>query len=122
MTHLVESGSGTRPLDIATMRRTVGQLLPPGEKPEPASEALETLTALLCGHLELLIPEVHDAAVKLPADDIPRHCALACAGEGRERLKARPGLSPGGAVVYARGLARTVNALVDHYESLRGSR
>ncbi|MFF3378365.1 DUF6415 family natural product biosynthesis protein [Streptomyces sp. NPDC002680] len=51
-------------------------------------------------------------ARKLPEDDVPRACALACAGEARQRLNLPTGL------VGARQMARSVNALCDHMEAL----
>ncbi|MFJ7968359.1 DUF6415 family natural product biosynthesis protein [Streptomyces sp. NPDC096324] len=84
----------------------------------PASEELDRLTLQLRGHIELLIPEVEETAGRLPKDDIPRYCALACTGEARGKLSARP--QPGHAteLAHARRLARVVNALVDHHENL----
>ncbi|MBD0837151.1 DUF6415 family natural product biosynthesis protein [Streptomyces sp. TRM68416] len=109
------------PLDIATMRASVAEVLPPEVTPaDPAT--LETLTGLLRGHLELLIPEIEQATARLPADDVPRYCALACIGEARGKLWAfrRPGVYD--AAVCARKLARSLLALCDHYETLTGVR
>lgn len=114
-----KTASDTHPLDVATMRETIGRLLPP-DGTAPADGELETLTGLLRGHMELLVPEIQTSATKLPKDDIPRYCALACAGEARERLRTKPSPVPGGAIAYARRLARSLNALCDHYEALTG--
>lgn len=118
MTGPVQTASDIEPLDISTMRETVGRLLPPDVEPLDSAE-VETLTSLLRGHMELLIPEVHAAAVTLPKDDIPRHVAIACVNEARGRL-GRAAVGPGrqDALVYARRLARSLNALCDHYEAL----
>ncbi|MFJ1536773.1 DUF6415 family natural product biosynthesis protein [Streptomyces mirabilis] len=87
----------------------------------PSLEELETLTLQLRGHIALLIPEVETTAGRLPKDDVPRYCALACVGEARGKLsqQARPGT--GGSAAHARRLARVLNALVDHHENLSAS-
>lgn len=112
------------PPDIATMRAIVDRLLDPDAAPEtlpPAPDEIETLTLQLRGHLELLLPEVEETAQKLPRASIPRYCALACTGEARERLRTEPSPRFGGPVGHARRLARTLNALADHWEALTGS-
>ncbi|WP_406175281.1 DUF6415 family natural product biosynthesis protein [Streptomyces sp. NBC_00996] len=121
MTGTVETDSDTGVPDIDTMHETIDRLLNPDAVPEvlpPTAEELETLTSLLRGHLDLLMPEVERAAAKLAKNSIPRYCALACLGEARQRLAAQPSPAPGGDVSYARRLARALNALVDHFESL----
>lgn len=107
------------PPDIETMRTSARRLLA-GDAIQPAADELATLTLTLRGHMELLAPEVEQAAGRLPKDDIPRYCALACVGEARGKLRARP--EAGGAVAYAYKLARSLNALVDHWETLNGVR
>jgi hypothetical protein len=112
------------PPDIATMRAIVDRLLGPDAVPEtlpPAPGEIGTRTLQLRGHLELLLPEVEETAQKLPRASIPRYCALACAGEARERLRTEPAPRFGGPVGHARRLARTLNALCDHWEALTGS-
>ncbi|WP_330301585.1 MULTISPECIES: DUF6415 family natural product biosynthesis protein [unclassified Streptomyces] len=113
------AGLTESPPDIATMRECARHLLAGGTK-EPAADELETLTLQLRGHIELLIPEVQTKADRMPEDDIPRYCALACIGEARGKLKVhpRPGRAPG--LAHARRLARVVNALCDHHENLIG--
>lgn len=111
------------PPDILTMRTTIDRLLDPDAVPgtlPPKAEELATLTLQLRGHLDLLMPEVEQAALRLPKDDIPRYCALACLGEARGKLRAEPSPTPHGPVAYARRLARVLNALCDHYEHLSG--
>lgn len=111
------------PLDIATMRTVVERLLDPDAVPKtlpPAHAEIETLTLQLRGHLELLLPEVEETADRLPRSSIPRYCALACAGEARERLRTGPSSRFGGPTGHARRLARTLNALLDHWETLTG--
>ncbi len=121
MTDTVETASDTAPPDIATMRDTISRLLPP-DVGSPSGDELTTLTALLRGHMELMIREVHKAAVSLSKDDIPRYVAIACIDEARGRLE-RAAVGPGrhDTLVYARRLARSLNALCDHYENLRGA-
>jgi hypothetical protein len=117
----VGTSSDTGVPDIETMRETVGRLLPPVE-PAPTGEDLATLTSLLCGHMELLVPEVRAAALKHPEDDVPRYCALACIGEAEMRLNAKPSPAPLGPLMHARRLARALRALYDHYEAVTGVR
>lgn len=112
------------PLDIATMRTAIDRLLDPDAAPDvlpPTGDELETLTRQIRGHMELLAPEVEQAAEKLSKESIPRYCALACVGEARRRLADTPRPAPGGAAAYARRLARSLNALCDHFEHLGGS-
>ncbi|MGW1798634.1 DUF6415 family natural product biosynthesis protein [Streptomyces sp. NPDC001984] len=122
MTGPAETASGTQPLDITTMRQTIGRLLPPDVEPLDSSE-VDTLTALLRGHMELVIPEVQAEALRLPKDDVRRYCALACIDEARGRL-GRVAAGPGrhDRLVYARRLARSLNALCDYSDALTGVR
>lgn len=99
------------------MREAARRLLVEGAE-EPAADELDTLLLQLRGHIELLIPDVEKATLRLPKDDIPRYCALACIGEARRKLAIVPKPGPGSAVAYARRLSRVVHALADHYESL----
>ncbi|KAB1149229.1 hypothetical protein F7R91_05580 [Streptomyces luteolifulvus] len=116
-----EAGLAEPPPDIATMRETVNRLLDPDAVPEalpPAAEELDTLTLQLQGHLNVLMPEVEQAARQLSRQSIPRYCMLACLGEARGKLAEQPRGGPNGALVHARRLARVLNALADHYENL----
>ncbi|MFU0241648.1 DUF6415 family natural product biosynthesis protein [Streptomyces scabiei] len=105
------------PIDVPTMRASARRLLVEGE-PRPDAEELETLTLMLRGHIMVAIPEVEAAASKLAEDDIPRACALACIGEARMRLSSEVGPSPRAEFADVQLLARSVNALCDHYENL----
>ncbi|GGS74039.1 hypothetical protein GCM10010206_40560 [Streptomyces cinerochromogenes] len=121
MNAVMRHSSDTALVDIPTMRETVTKLLGPADGPgalTPAAEGLDLLTALLRGHLELLIPEVAEKAGQLPKDSIPRYCAEVCIGEAQGKLRATPGPGPSGAVAYARRLARALKTLCDHYEEL----
>jgi hypothetical protein len=109
------------PPDIETMRTSARRLLA-GDAIQPGADELDTLTLTLRGHMELLIPDVEAAAGKQPKDDIPRYCALACVGEARGKLRAGQGPGADGGVTYTRKLARSLNALCDHWENLNGVR
>jgi hypothetical protein len=117
------SGTTTLPADVATMRETAHRVLGPDSAPEalpPAGDELDTLTAMLRGHIELLAPEVEQAAGQLPKNSPTRAAALACVGEGKGKLRA-PELAftaLSGTVMYARRLARVLVALCDHYETV----
>lgn len=103
--------------DVETMRDAVRRLLAENAEP-PMPDELETLTLQLRGHIMVLIPKVEIASGRLPKDDVPRACALACIGEARMRLGTEPGRSLPAGIAHAQRLARSVNALCDHYEIL----
>lgn len=105
------------PVDLETMRATARRLLAENAEP-PMPDELETLTLQLRGMIMLTIPEVETAAGRLPKDDIPRACALACIGEARMRLGLEPGRTLPAGIAHAQRLARSVAALCDHYENL----
>ena len=110
------------PPDIETMREVIDRLLDPdalsvGARP-PAPCELETLTLQVRGHVALMLPEVRHAAERLPRESIPRYCALISVVEARERMRAEPSRRYGGPAGYARRLARTLNALCNHWEAL----
>lgn len=109
------------PPDIETMRETVNRLLDPDAVPEalPLSrEELETLTATVRGHIQLLAPEVEQAARKLKAGSVQRYTVLSSVWEALSRLEAEPSPRYGGPAGYARRLARALNALCDQHENL----
>lgn len=106
-----------RPPDIETMRESARRLLT-ADAIQPGPDELDTLTLTLRGHMELLAPEVEAVAGREPRDSIPRYCALACVGEARGKLRAGQGAGADGGVAYARKLARSLNALCDHWENL----
>ncbi|OKJ84219.1 hypothetical protein AMK31_17700 [Streptomyces sp. TSRI0107] len=105
-------------MDIATMRETTGRVIGPGAQP-PTGEDLDTLTTALRGHMELLIPEVEQAARKLPRYYPPRDGALACVWSARHKLSAAAVPGPDAGAADARELAHTLTALCDRYEDLR---
>ncbi|WP_079064928.1 DUF6415 family natural product biosynthesis protein [Streptomyces olivochromogenes] len=113
-------GQGHHPLDVDTMREGARRLLVEDAEPLTADE-LSTLTAQLRGHVAVAVPDVETMALALPEDDVPRACALACVGEARMRLSLEPGPGLPAGIAHAQRLARSVNALVDHYENLSGS-
>jgi hypothetical protein len=102
------------------MRSVVRRLLAEDAQP-PSLDEVETLTLQLRGHIALLIPEVEATAGRLPKDDVPRYCALACVGEARRKLSQQARPETGGSAAHARRLARVLNALVDHHENLSAS-
>ena len=109
---------GSEPPDVATMRVSARHALT--EDPQP--DELDTLRLTLRGHIEVLLPEVEALARREPKDSIPRHCALACVGEGRAKLR----MGDGAPYIHVRvavveKLARVTNALCDHYENLGGT-
>ncbi|MGP4048796.1 DUF6415 family natural product biosynthesis protein [Streptomyces sp. 2A115] len=110
------------PVDIETMRETAGRLLDPDASPDalpPAAAELDTLTRLMRGQLESLIPEIERAAGPRPKN-VAQYCALACVGEARGKLRTEARPAPAGMAGYARRLARVLNALCDHHERLVG--
>jgi hypothetical protein len=116
----VPNGQGktdSLPLDRETMRAATARLLA-ADAESPSYDELETLRLLYRGNLMLLIPEVEEATRELPKGDAPRACAMACIGEARMRLDLRPGAGLPAAIAHAQHLARSVNALLDHLESL----
>ncbi|MGW4516445.1 DUF6415 family natural product biosynthesis protein [Streptomyces sp. NPDC004393] len=119
MNSALEAQAGTQPVDIDTMRESVARLIGPSSL-SPQGEERAGLTGLLRGHMQLIIPQIEQAAGKLPEDDVPRYCALACIGEARAKLRATTGAGPHRAAAHARKLARSLMALCDHYEALTG--
>ncbi|MFE3854600.1 DUF6415 family natural product biosynthesis protein [Streptomyces griseorubiginosus] len=119
----VVAAEATEPLDIETMRETIDLLLDPDAAPDalpPVGDELETLTATVRGHIELLIPEVEAVAERIPPTSvIARHAVLTCVWEARSRLEAEPSPRFGGPAGHARRLARALNALCNHYEDVR---
>lgn len=118
-------GQDSLPPDLDAMRATACRLLGPDDAPDalpPAGDELRSLTLQLRVHLELLVPEVERTALALSTESIPHYCAIACVGEARGKLRAGPRPGLGGAVAYARRLARVLNALCEHHEKLRDGR
>ncbi|MEV5339969.1 DUF6415 family natural product biosynthesis protein [Streptomyces sp. NPDC052676] len=107
------------PLDVHVMRAAARSLL--AEHADLFSEEqLETLTLQLRAHLMLAIPVVEALADRFPEDDVPSACAYSAVMEARTRLGLEPRRSVAGRGAYAQRLARSVNALCDHYENLSG--
>ncbi|MEV7975740.1 DUF6415 family natural product biosynthesis protein [Streptomyces sp. NPDC086519] len=113
-------GQDQAPPDITTMRATANRLLALDAKPIKAEE-LDTLRLALRGHIELMIPEVERLAGSFAKGDVSRECALAGVREARMRLGLRPGFNSPGQMTVAMKLARSVNALCDHYRILGGA-
>jgi hypothetical protein len=105
------------PVDVVTMRAAARRLL--AEDAElPTDDELETLTLQLRGHLMLVIPVVEALAERLPEDDAPRACAHSAVARARTQLNLKPWVTLPRRVQHAQRLARSVNALCDHYENL----
>ncbi|MET9354471.1 DUF6415 family natural product biosynthesis protein [Streptomyces sp. NPDC006617] len=100
------------------MRATTRRLLAEDAEP-PSPQDLETLTFRLRGYMMQAIPVVETAALTWP-EDVPRACALACIGEARMRLRLEPGRNLPAGIRHAQRLARSVNALCDHYQTVGG--
>jgi hypothetical protein len=98
------------PLDVKVLREATRRL--------PAEEELETLTHQLRGHLTLAIPVVEELAERFPEEDVPRACAHSAVMQARIHLDREPGRTLPARIAYAQRLARSVNALCDHYENL----
>ncbi|MFC3351994.1 DUF6415 family natural product biosynthesis protein, partial [Streptomyces echinoruber] len=76
------------PPDIDTMRATARRVFAAGLSADDLSaDDLDTLVPALRGHVRLLIPEVQQAAERTPTDSVQRHCALACVGDARGKLR-----------------------------------
>lgn len=107
---------GTEPPDLKTMRATAARAL----NEELSGDAVGTVADTLRGHLRVLIPEVEALTAQQPRESIDAICARASVGEARIKL----GL--GGTDIEAvhvsvtQKLARSVNALCNHYERLGG--
>lgn len=106
----------TRP-DLATMRASTARALPEA----PDADDLDTLAATLRGHMQLMIPEVEQLA--LGRNDVAAISARACVGEARGKLRISNSAEvPAIQVSLVQKLARSVDALCRHYESLGGQR
>jgi hypothetical protein len=105
-------------LDVTPLRADARRLL--AADAELSLDELELVTLRLRGHLALAIPAVEALADLFPEDDVPSACAYSAVMEARTRLGLEPGRSVAGRVAHARRLARSVNALCDHYQNLSG--
>ncbi|MCH5677950.1 DUF6415 family natural product biosynthesis protein [Streptomyces gilvus] len=117
------AGVDERPPDVATMRATARRLLGPDDGPDalPPAADIDTLTLALRGHLELILPDVEQAAGPDPAT-VKAYCALACVGEARRKLAITPNPELASRVAHARRLARVLLALCAHHDELGGHR
>jgi hypothetical protein len=106
-------------LKVSGLPRTARRFLA-DDAEQFCDEELETLALQLRGHLMLAIPVVEALADRLPEDDVPSACAFSAVMEARTRLGLEPHRSVAGRVAHAQRLARSVNALCDHYENLSG--
>jgi hypothetical protein len=105
------------PLDVEVLREAARRLLAE-DAGLPTDDELVALTLQLRDHLALAIPVVEELAERFPEDDVPRACAHSAVMAARVRLSRPPGRTLPSQVAYAQRLARSVNALCDHYENL----
>lgn len=119
MNPAAEDHTAALPVDIPAMRETAQIMLSPDAVAPPAEE-LATLTTMMRGHLQLLAPEVEQAARRLRPGSAPRYTALEWVWQAQSRLEAEPTARTGGAAGHARHLARTLDGLCDQYEKLGG--
>ncbi|MEU0967852.1 DUF6415 family natural product biosynthesis protein [Streptomyces sp. NPDC005917] len=109
------------PLDIPTMRATARRLLA-ADAGEPAADEVPVLLSTLRGHLELIVPVVERCAAFKPDDDqrwmAPVNCAIIAAADTRRAMSAEIHPGADAAVRHARRLARRLNAMCDHFETL----
>lgn len=115
-TELESEEESTLP-DIITMRESTSLALD-DELPE---DQLVTLIVALRGHMRVLMPEVATLAGRQPKDSIPRYVAIACLDEARRKLRMGDGGTLPVRQAVARKLARSLNALCDHYQNLGGA-
>ncbi|GHB74288.1 hypothetical protein GCM10010377_75860 [Streptomyces viridiviolaceus] len=115
-----QQDTATAPVDLTVLRETAAVLVSRDATavPFPENADVGVLTEMVRGHLAVLIPELELAAAKLPEESVARYCVLACIGEARGKLSVQASPRYGGALGYARRLARVLNALCDHYEKL----
>jgi len=69
-------------------------------------------------HLHRLLPLIEQLAAQRDSDDIPSEEALASVGEARRRLREPEAAGLSGEVARVKGVARSVLALCDHYDTL----
>lgn len=84
-----ETTAGTAPVDIDTMRHSISQLLGP-DAPPPAGDKLAVLDSLPRGHMQLIIPEIEQAALARDQDDVPRYCASPASAKPAENSAQPP--------------------------------
>lgn len=112
-----ESNPDHPPADIETMRQTAQEVLADGARIEDSDE-LETLILLLRGMIMVLIPDVETATGRFPKNHTPAISARAGIKEARTRIYYTYGSDIPSMVGQAQRLARSVLALVRHYETL----
>jgi len=91
-----------------------------GLSEELIEDELGTLADLLREHMRALMPAVAELAGREPRDSVRRYVAIACVQEARRKLRMGDGLTLPARTAVVQRLARSVNALCDHYVSLGG--
>jgi hypothetical protein len=84
----------------------------------PSAADLDVLASTLRGHMHVLIPEVEQLAAR--RHDTAGISARACVGEARGKLNLGNGDIEAVRVSVVQKLARSVDALCRHYETLGG--
>ncbi|QOV38777.1 hypothetical protein IM697_10580 [Streptomyces ferrugineus] len=87
----------------------------------PRHESAKKYHRDLAAFVEHLIPAVEQLAAALPKDDVPAQVAMAGVGEARRRLHEPEAAGLLGEVERVKRLARSVVALCDHHDALKGS-
>lgn len=106
-----------RPLDIPTMKETARLVLMPAERPDVAD--VGEATAMMRGHIELLVPAIRSLIRARPSGDTAAAVASIGADEAWRRLHTTPGFGPDAARRHARKMALSVCSLCDHYTHLQ---
>lgn len=103
---------------IVAMRAAAGWFL---DQPSlPRHQTVKGFSEDFHGCLVQLIPQIKQLTERLPEDDVPAKVALAGVGEARRRLDEPEADGLHGEVERVKRLARSVVALCDHYDTLKG--
>ncbi|WP_217552028.1 DUF6415 family natural product biosynthesis protein [Streptomyces sp. GbtcB6] len=121
--HPTAAAEGDRlpPIDVPAMRASARRLLS-GDAGDPAPDEVPVMISTLRGHLELITPVVERVAALKPDDDrgwtVPVNCAIIAAADTRRTMRVETPSGRESAVRHARRLARRLNAMCDHFQTL----